>query len=428
MNLVGRVYGSVIEFRGRTFVNVEGDVVPSLTEWLGDEGADEKVQMPTEDNRNLVDNNSAQKLESDEITKMKREGLSGSQIITALVKHSASFADKTLFSKQKYLRKKIKKFVKRFRVERADTRTLAEGLFEKDQRKMCSLRWDSLAQILSVVNILPSSKILVLDDACGGFVSAAVAKRMGTEGEGRVLSCHRKNIKVQNTKAFNFTSKENEVMLSFLYENIDALVDSEETSTSETATKRSQDRSKIRREIARTLQGGVDGLLIVVDGLNDDPIPLLTRTLPLLKPGGSFAVFCAFMEPLTECFLRLQEKPRSAIDVQLTETWMREIQVLPLRTHPTMNMHGHSGYILRGIRIDEASDVDPEYALRARDEAYRKFKASRERKRQEKRRKGNDTERSMTKKDECLAPEMKRARTEKKGDGDQAIVCPSTEQ
>lgn len=39
------------------------------------------------------------------------------------------------------------------------------------------------------------------------------------------------------------------------------------------------------------------------------------------------------------------------IDLQLNETWTRENQVLPGRTHPEMNMSACSGYLLSGIKI-----------------------------------------------------------------------------
>lgn len=38
--------------------------------------------------------------------------------------------------------------------------------------------------------------------------------------------------------------------------------------------------------------------------------------------------------------------------LELGETWMREYQVLPQRTHPTMRMNAASGYILSGIKVD----------------------------------------------------------------------------
>ena len=64
------------------------------------------------DNRNLVAGNvAAQGVSQDDITKMKREGVAGHDIIKALVSNSKTFADKTDFSKAKYLKKKVKKCV-----------------------------------------------------------------------------------------------------------------------------------------------------------------------------------------------------------------------------------------------------------------------------------------------------------------------------
>lgn len=56
------------------------------------------------------------------------------------------------------------------------------------------------------------------------------------------------------------------------------------------------------------------------------------------------------MQPLTRTFSTLQ-KMESVIDLQLNETWTREHQVLPGRTHPEMNMSACSGYLLSGLKI-----------------------------------------------------------------------------
>lgn len=34
------------------------------------------------------------------------------------------------------------------------------------------------------------------------------------------------------------------------------------------------------------------------------------------------------------------------------ETFLREYQILPLRTHPQMNNEGYSNYVLTGLRLD----------------------------------------------------------------------------
>lgn len=68
------------------------------------------------DNRDLVDANTAQKLDQDDITAIKKSGASGAEIIAKLVQSSATFDQKTIFSQQKYLKKKQQKYITRFRL------------------------------------------------------------------------------------------------------------------------------------------------------------------------------------------------------------------------------------------------------------------------------------------------------------------------
>ncbi len=44
-------------------------------------------------------------------------------------------------------------------------------------------------------------------------------------------------------------------------------------------------------------------------------------------------------------------KSGDAVNIRVTETWLREYQVLPERTHPHVNMSGTGGYILTGIKV-----------------------------------------------------------------------------
>lgn len=42
---------------------------------------------------------------------------------------------------------------------------------------------------------------------------------------------------------------------------------------------------------------------------------------------------------------------KGAVALQLQESWLREQQVLPGRTHPHMTMSTTGGYILSGIKV-----------------------------------------------------------------------------
>jgi hypothetical protein len=45
-----------------------------------------------------------------------------------------------------------------------------------------------------------------------------------------------------------------------------------------------------------------------------------------------------------------------ALDIKIHETITREYQVLTLRTHPTMNNKGFSGYVLTAIKLYKESE------------------------------------------------------------------------
>jgi len=74
------------------------------------------IQVSGKDNRDLVDKNTAQKLSQEDINKMKASGASGQDIIAKLVQSSTTFSQKTAYSQQKYLKKKQRKYITRFRL------------------------------------------------------------------------------------------------------------------------------------------------------------------------------------------------------------------------------------------------------------------------------------------------------------------------
>lgn len=61
-------------------------------------------------------------------------------------------------------------------------------------------------------------------------------------------------------------------------------------------------------------------------------------------------VMMKISQPLATCMHNLQQG-KMAINLQITEPWLREFQVLPSRTHPHMQMSSFGGYVLSGIRI-----------------------------------------------------------------------------
>jgi tRNA (adenine-N(1)-)-methyltransferase non-catalytic subunit len=70
-----------------------------------------------------------------------------------------------------------------------------------------------------------------------------------------------------------------------------------------------------------------------------------------LQSSATMCVFSPYVQPLAE----LQEMlihQKMAANVKIEELWTREHQVLPMRTHPNMSMHGASGFILSAIKVN----------------------------------------------------------------------------
>ena len=202
--IVGAPYGAVFEVQGGKLVRVEGPLQPQMSTTLdpaqgsssitedGDAGgagaapAAATVPMPNADNRSLVDTNTAQKLSAEQIHRMRDDkSVTGAEIIRALAGSSETFASKTEFSKQKYLRRKAQKYMVRVRVTRCEASNIMQTYFDKSREKVCGLREDSLAQLLTAANVRAGARIVVFE-SCMGVVTGAVAQRLGEHGQALV--------------------------------------------------------------------------------------------------------------------------------------------------------------------------------------------------------------------------------------------------
>ena len=92
----------------------------------------------------------------------------------------------------------------------------------------------------------------------------------------------------------------------------------------------------------------MDGLIIAA---KQHPTSILLHLITYLAPSRPFVVFSSYKEPLMEAYFAVKETGKTVL-VTLTETWLRNYQVLPDRTHPEVLMSGGGGYILAGIVVD----------------------------------------------------------------------------
>jgi tRNA (adenine-N(1)-)-methyltransferase non-catalytic subunit len=95
--------------------------------------------LPIANNSHLVDDNSSQKLSATQIQQLKHE-LSGKEVIQQLADNSATFAGKTEFSQQKWLKKKKEKYCPRVFLLPATAHTVCHAYFAKQPAKILNIR------------------------------------------------------------------------------------------------------------------------------------------------------------------------------------------------------------------------------------------------------------------------------------------------
>ncbi|KAK4320365.1 hypothetical protein Pmani_008780 [Petrolisthes manimaculis] len=135
------------------------------------------------DNRDLKDDGLSQKLTPEQIMELKHKGLSGKEVIQKITENSTTFKDKTVYSQEKYINKKKKKYGEILTLHRPSVRLLSNMWYTQDPIKIANLRLDSLSQILSHCNVQPGGRFAVFESGTQGLVTAAMLHRLGNTGQ-----------------------------------------------------------------------------------------------------------------------------------------------------------------------------------------------------------------------------------------------------
>ncbi|GAA6097883.1 tRNA (adenine(58)-N(1))-methyltransferase non-catalytic subunit TRM6 [Tachysurus ichikawai] len=139
-----------------------------------------------------------------------------------------------------------------------------------------------------------------------------------------------------------------------------------EVSTDPAEAKKMEEREKLREQKAQEKRIRMEekrkklaAAAALLEGRNADglviasrfhPCPVLLGLLRFVAPSRPFVVFSQYRETLIECYTKLREQG-GAINLKLTDSWLRHYQVLPNRTHPVLLMSGGGGYLLSGITV-----------------------------------------------------------------------------
>ncbi|RLO03603.1 hypothetical protein DYB28_007955, partial [Aphanomyces astaci] len=321
----GFPFGTIFEEQDKTLVPVEGGLFPDpVAPEVGD------FEVPTNDNRSYTDTNDSQKLSNHEIAALRAQGVNGSALIAKLVENSDTWDTKTEFSKQKYLKKKQQKYMPRIQMVRCTAIALCDVYHSRQPAKILNLRYDIIGQILSYGNIYADQQV---NDSIVYFPFHYIGQLDQDEA---------------TLVATESTAYEAEVAAQ-----VSLYTDEEQKKylQKKELRKLKQRQAKPKKsptDIRTLLRTPSDSLVIVS---HYDPLAMLLQLLPNLGLSRPFVVYCEYLEPLTSAFDALQRMD-SIINLQLNDTWTREYQILPGRTHPEMTMSAGSGYLLSGIKVE----------------------------------------------------------------------------
>lgn len=338
------------------------------------------------------------------------------EMISTLIANSKSFNEKTEYSQEKYIKKKEKKYFEFVQIRKPTIRLLAEIFYRQDPEKALGLRIDSLSQLISYSGVCPRGNFLLYESGTSGLVPAAFLNSMGQNGTAQMVHLHPGNFpQKQAIYALNLSNEHLKKCISVnlysvlrqfyqgpLEENAtskeepemvdnDTKKESEEAETDENIRKRKHEngndgegtemnpskrpnianeetkalsaikeerkqRSDIKKqkwqeeneEALKVLRNKVDSLTIVS---KEDPFPILKELLQFVNPGRPVVLFHTCKEVLMECYSSVKSI-NALINLRLTTNFMRNYQVLPMRTHPAVQLQGASGWILYGYTID----------------------------------------------------------------------------
>lgn len=323
-----------------------------------------------ENNQEIINVGSKiQSLDSKQIDDLKKMGASsdiGQKIIEKIIAGHEAFDKKTIFSQQKYLRRKQQKFLRRFQVEYVGPSQLLQYYIDKDLQKVLDMSEESLGLLLSYANVRPGGNYLVVDDTAG-VVVYAMLERM--QGQGSIMLIHENEH--ANLAAMRYSDYSDEYQqkmiktvswLQFL-EPENEKIHWQELSEAELSalkpTKQLQYERRLKRaaEINQNLDtittGNFDAL-VAVSTLN---IPsFLDAVVPAVGGSRPVVFYSQFKEMLLEAQHELT-KDKRVLAPSIYETRARVYQTIQGRLHPLMTLRGYGGYVLAGTRVFPAEGL-----------------------------------------------------------------------
>uniref|UniRef100_A0A8R1DKA5 tRNA (adenine(58)-N(1))-methyltransferase non-catalytic subunit TRM6 n=1 Tax=Caenorhabditis japonica TaxID=281687 RepID=A0A8R1DKA5_CAEJA len=257
-----------------------------------------------------------QKLEMDAVLEMRKQGVSGQEMVQKLVEGSASFQTRTVFSQSKYIKRKAKKHSDSENSEIALTDLM--GAVAQSIPCVHSMNYDE--QTLST--FLPVRIKCVLAE-----------KQLPYENNRRPANGEA----VENNGDVEMEEKE---------QNEERKVEEQD----QEALARRNDRLERERKGIEMIETE-NAHSLIIGSRTVDPISVLELLYAKLAPSASIVIYSPHQNMLITAYDWLVK--RGAINLMLTDQMCRILQVLPDRTHPLMAQHVAGGHVLTAIKVIE---------------------------------------------------------------------------
>lgn len=323
-------------------------------------------------NRDLINiGNEIQAMTSEQIEELKRQSVSGEQIVAKMIESHGGFHKKTLQSQEKYLNRKKRKFAKYFTAEYLSAPFLLQWLLEKgDTQRVLDMSEETVAMLLNVANIRSDGQYLCMDES-GGLLIYFLLERMfggdnNSTAKGTIVVLHEnEHPNLDLLKFSNYSEKfinQHVKTLSLLefFEppraaDIDASfkpIPKEEARQLKAGKKNAYHRRlkwyyNQHQIVQLSTQTQYDALIMATT-------LQLTKLVPLLGEHvhGSRPVVCysQFKETLLELTHTLYNDLRF-LAPSILETRMRPYQSVRGKLHPEMTMRGGGGYLMWCHRV-----------------------------------------------------------------------------
>ncbi|SCU84609.1 LAMI_0C08174g1_1 [Lachancea mirantina] len=335
--------------------------------------------LSSETNKNLINvGNKIQKLTMEEIEELKKQSVSGEEIIAKMIEAHGSFHHKTVHSQEKYLKRKKQKFAKFFTVESPTSSALLQYLIDKnDVARALDLSQESLGIILSLANVRRNGTYLCVDETGGLLVYAMLERMFGgnalPDQDGKIILVHENEHPNIDLLKFSNYSEE------FIKDHVKTIslldffeppgveeVQSAFTPLSHDALKEMKSNRKgayYRR--LRWYENQLEIIDLATKLSYDGLVVGSTLYLPDLvlqlstKVHGSRPIVCysQFKETLLELSHVLYGDLRFLAPTIL-ETRCRPYQTIRGKLHPLMTMRGGGGYIMWCQRVIPVQEND----------------------------------------------------------------------